>query len=102
MKRAGPDFCWLGLGILVVLLVLAVSGPVMRERDQAALLEGSIEIARTQDIKDAGYYNYDKQFLSYWTLAAVFRMAGLEAPGWGVQAAPSSFAFMQRLGRPRR
>jgi hypothetical protein len=81
MKRAGPDFCWLGLGILVVLLVLAVSGPVMRERDQAALIEGAIDIARRGDQGDGRWYNYDKQFLSYWVLAAAIDLAGYDAPG---------------------
>lgn len=81
MKRAAPDFCWLGLGILVVLLVLAVSGPVMRERDQAALLEGAVEMARSGDYRDQGWYNFDKQYLTYWTLAGVFDAMGLGEPG---------------------
>ena len=93
MKRAGPDFCWLGLGILVALLVLAASGAVMREGDQAFLLEGSVEIARSWNLVDRPWYNYDKQFLSYWFLAAVFDITAHDA-SW---VAPSKVVELGNL-----
>lgn len=79
--RKSANFCWLGLVILIALLVLAVTGPVMREGDQAALLEGAVELARSGDFVDRGLYNYDKQYLSFWVLAGVFQVTGLDAPG---------------------
>ena len=54
-------------------------GPVMRESDQASLLEGSLRlIAKDRAVAANDSYNYDKQYLSYWITAAWLkvRLAG--------------------------
>lgn len=78
MRRLGPNICWLGLCVLLVLLVLSASGPVMRESDQASLLDGAVRIARSGEVADQEFYNYDKQFGSYWALAILFRVTDLD------------------------
>lgn len=44
-------------------------GAVMRESDQAALLEGALALARDWQPVGADFYSYDKQWLSYWLLS---------------------------------
>lgn len=62
--------------IWICLEVWAV-GPVMRESDQAAILEGAIELVHgTSSLGDNDSYNYDKQFLSYWLVAEWLKLRG--------------------------
>jgi len=49
----------------------------MRESDQAALLTGAVELARGEAaLAGNGSYNYDKQYMSYWFVAAVLKVSG--------------------------
>ncbi|MDP0490135.1 MAG: hypothetical protein Q7Q71_03685 [Verrucomicrobiota bacterium JB023] len=71
---------WLVFG-LFALLFLSTVGPVMRESDQASLLDGALQLARDGQLVARDFYNYDKQFGSYWILAFLFRVTGLQAVG---------------------
>jgi hypothetical protein len=63
--------------VWVCLEVWAV-GPVMRESDQASLLEGAVDLVRgTERWSENPSYNYDKQFLSYWVVAAWLKIRGV-------------------------
>lgn len=63
--------------VWVCLEVWAV-GPVMRESDQASLLEGAVDLVRgTEKWSENPSYNYDKQFLSYWVVAAWLKIRGV-------------------------
>ncbi len=68
---------WLGLIVLWnAALVAPLFGPMMHESDQASLLEGAVSIAQTGQLGNHTFYNYDKQFGSYWILATVLRFLG--------------------------
>ncbi len=56
-----------------VAFVAPLFGPMMHESDQASLLEGSVSIAQTGRLFDQAFYNYDKQFGSYWLVAAALK-----------------------------
>jgi hypothetical protein len=56
-----------------MVLLLAVFFPVasseaqvMRESDQASLVDGVLQLKEGQPKRGADFYNYDKQYLSYW------------------------------------
>ncbi|HEU4678028.1 MAG TPA: hypothetical protein VFS35_00815 [Terrimicrobiaceae bacterium] len=49
---------------------------MMHESDQASLLEGAFSIAQTGQLRNHTFYNYDKQFGSYWIVATVLRFLG--------------------------
>ena len=78
MSRAGAFRLVAALVTVIwVCLELWAVGPVMRESDQAALLEGSVQLAlRDESPAENDSYNYDKQFLSYWVVAAWLRVRG--------------------------
>lgn len=61
-------------------VVLVAVGPVMRESDQASLIDGSIQIARDGVIFPRNYYNYSRQYGSYWLLALSYKVTGLDRP----------------------
>lgn len=70
-------FTWVAfLAAWNVLFVVPSFGPTMHESDQAALLEGVARSVATGSLRDGGYYNFDKQFGTYWILATVDRMVG--------------------------
>ena len=39
---------------------------VLRESDQASLVDGAMQLKFGKSKRDPGFYNYDKQYLSYW------------------------------------
>ncbi|QQL45630.1 hypothetical protein [Sulfuriroseicoccus oceanibius] len=41
----------------------------MRESDQASLVDGGLQIARDGDWLGESYYNYSRQYVSYWVVA---------------------------------
>ena len=59
--------------VLITMLSAAlawwVSAPVMRESDQASLLVGALELSRGFSPLGQEFYNYDKQWFSYWVVA---------------------------------
>jgi hypothetical protein len=55
-------------------------GPIVHESDQASLLEGAVAISRTGKVADQGFYNYDKQYGSYWIVVAALKLAGAKLP----------------------
>ncbi len=62
-----PSQRLLRLSILIVFVIatgLSI-GPVMRETDQASILDGALRIAQGHPIHKANFYNYDKQYLTY-------------------------------------
>lgn len=59
-------------------VLLWVVGPVMRESDQASVMDGALHIARDGKLAGVAFYNYDRTFVSYWMLAGVFKGLGLE------------------------
>ncbi len=57
-------------------------GPVMRESDQASLLEGAVQLAvGDKALSGNDSYNYDKQYFSYWVTAAWLKLRSLSADG---------------------
>ena len=59
------------VAVLWICLEIWAVGPVMRESDQASLLEGSLQlVAKDRAVAANDSYNYDKQYLSYWITAA--------------------------------
>ena len=68
---------WIALiALWNVAFVAPLFGPMMHESDQASLLEGSSSIAQTGKLIDQTFYNYDKQFGSYWIVAAALKSLG--------------------------
>jgi len=55
-------------------------GAIMHESDQASLLRGAYLLSNGANPFAADYYNYDKQFLTYWLLAGLFALSRLFAP----------------------
>ncbi len=54
-------------------------GPVMRESDQASLLEGAVQLAVGDEaLAGNDSYNYDKQYFSYWITAAWLKLRNPE------------------------
>lgn len=84
--------------VLAAALSLSSVGAVMRESDQASLLDGSIQLARgaaQESVRDL--YNYDKQFFSYWLLAALWKIrssAGVEPGANNILFAANLFASL--------
>lgn len=75
-----PRARWAWLGLIVLwnaAFVAPLFGPMMHESDQASLLEGAVSIAQTGRLGNHAFYNYDKQFGSYWIVATVLRFLGV-------------------------
>jgi len=71
---------WLVLVVVWnVAFIMPAIGPVMHESDQASLLEGSLRIVNGESIFGQ-YYNYDKQYLSYWLLALLYQLVDRSNP----------------------
>ena len=61
--------------VVWICLEIWAVGPVMRESDQASLLEGAVQLAvGDKALSDNDSYNYDKQYFSYWVTAAWFKL----------------------------
>ena len=58
-------------------VILFLVAPVMRESDQASLVDGAIQLVRGGDVFGRDFYNYSRQFGSYWILALVYGALGL-------------------------
>jgi len=57
------------IGFALALLASASSRagvPPLRESDQASLVDGAMQLKFGKSKRDPGFYNYDKQYLSYW------------------------------------
>ncbi|MGJ8676115.1 MAG: hypothetical protein ACSHX0_01215 [Akkermansiaceae bacterium] len=67
--------------ISFAVLVLWGTGDVMRESDQASVIDGSIQLARDGELMGRNFYNYDRTYASYWILSAVYKLNGLEQLG---------------------
>jgi hypothetical protein len=68
---------WIALIVLWnVAFVVPLFGPLLHESDQASLLEGSVVIAQTDRVVGQPFYNYDKQFGSYWIVATALKSLG--------------------------
>ena len=52
--------------IAVLFAVAPVKAQIMRESDQASLVDGVLQLKDGQLKRGADFYNYDKQYLSYW------------------------------------
>ena len=63
--------------LAAVLTILALAalmvGPYMHESDQASLVAGGVELARGRFAEVRSAYNFDKQYVSYAFLGALFR-----------------------------
>lgn len=69
----------LGYTIWCVLVFWMVSG-AMRHQDQAAYINGAIELAKGEISPwHADLFEYDKEFGSYWLLASVLRASGFRS-----------------------
>jgi hypothetical protein len=76
-RTAARGALWIALIVLWnVAFVAPLFGPMMHESDQASLLEGSVSIAQTGRLVEQTFYNYDKQFGSYWIVAAALKFLG--------------------------
>jgi len=75
IKRTGPQALALGWVVVSLAALVPVVGPIMHESDQASLLFGAERLARGLDsMWAANFYNYDKQYLTYWLLAVARRL----------------------------
>jgi hypothetical protein len=80
----------LGWIALSVAALVPVVGPVMHESDQASLLYGAERLARgAASPWAADFYNYDKQYLTYWLLALLRRLL----PGADLVTLGNVFSF---------
>jgi hypothetical protein len=78
--RVTHGVAWIALMALWnVAFIAPLCGPVMHESDQASLLEGAVVISQNADVVGQGFYNYDKQFGSYWIVAAALKLLGATA-----------------------
>jgi hypothetical protein len=58
-------------------LVIWMVGDGLRNNDQAAYINGALQLARGEISPwRADLFNYDKQFATYWLLAGLFRILG--------------------------
>jgi hypothetical protein len=56
-------------------LILWMVGDALRNNDQAAYINGALQLARGEISPwHAEFFNYDKQFAAYWFFAALFRI----------------------------
>lgn len=55
-----------------ILTVYATSDTI-REGDQASLLDGSLQLAAGHTPWQTSFYNYDKQYITFWLVALLFR-----------------------------
>ncbi|MDP7306768.1 MAG: hypothetical protein QF405_03935 [Roseibacillus sp.] len=61
--------------VVWICLEIWAVGPVMRESDQASLLEGAVQLAvGDQALSGNDSYNYDKQYFSYWVTTAWLKL----------------------------
>lgn len=68
---------WIALIIVWnVAFVLPLFGPLIHESDQASLLEGAVIVSQTGTLVDRTFYNYDKQFGTYWVIAGFLNLLG--------------------------
>jgi hypothetical protein len=83
-SAARPGRTWVELGAHALLfwpLVLVLLPGIMRENDQASILHGAYLLSTgAADPLGADFYNYDKQFGSYWAVAGLLRAAGALDP----------------------
>ncbi len=78
---------------LFCLLMLTMVGPVMRESDQASLLDGAVQLSRDKDFVGRVFYNYDRQYGSYWVLSACFALMKLDE----VESNPENIVYIGNL-----
>ncbi len=69
------------VGIAAALLSLFCLTGIMRESDQASLTKGAWDIYKTGRIT-GDYYNYDKQYATYWIIAIAFRIRSFFGGAW--------------------
>ena len=63
--------------LIYAIFVLLMVGPIMRESDQASLLRGSVELSRDGNVVGRSFYNYERQYGTYWVLAPFIKSCGL-------------------------
>ncbi|BAY13950.1 hypothetical protein [Calothrix sp. NIES-2098] len=68
LSRVSP---WL-LALPFLLLTVYATADVIREGDQASLLDGSLQLASGANPWSTEFYNYDKQYITFWVVALVF------------------------------
>jgi hypothetical protein len=70
-----------GAALALYAAVLAMTGPALREVDQATYLDGALHLASGDaPFTDPGFFDYDKQYGSYWLLAAALRCCRGHSP----------------------
>ncbi len=63
--------------LAVCAFVLCVAGDGLRHNDEAAYINGALQIAQGSISPwHAVFFNYDKQYASYWLVAGLFRVEG--------------------------
>ena len=63
------------VAVFWICLEIWAVGPVMRESDQASLLEGSLQlVSGERAVAGNDSYNYDKQYLSSWITAGWLKL----------------------------
>ena len=77
-RGGGTLLCRLLFIVLFSAALLWVVGPVMRDSDQASVLNGALQMARNGEFAGVSFYNYDRTFVSYWMLAGMLKGFGLE------------------------
>ena len=67
--------------LAVCAFVLCVAGDGLRHNDEASYINGALQIAQGSISPwHAIFFNYDKQYGSYWLIAGLFRIAGYSTP----------------------
>ena len=57
---------------IFILLVCLGSSNLMRESDQASIIDGAYQLSNGGSLVGRTFYNYDMQYISYWILGAVY------------------------------
>jgi hypothetical protein len=71
----GPRLLVAAALILTAFVLVPIVGPIMHDNDQASLLTGALQLARgAASPWSADFYNYDKQYATYWLLAGAHRV----------------------------
>ena len=62
------------------MIILWGSTSVMRESDQASVIDGSLKLAVDGKYSDRNFYNYDRTYGTYWILSTAYALKGVETP----------------------
>jgi len=62
------------LALPFLILTAFATSDVIREADQASLLDGMFQLAAGSNPLHNVFYNYDKQYVTFWVVALLIRL----------------------------